>query len=109
MSVKSWAAAHRHKGGIIKYLYDKVKALDSASGGDETDIAAIKEAIGKASGDGAGGILKDIKDIKDAIGKASGDGAGGILKDISDINTAIGDDATEGTIKGRIYALEDHS
>lgn len=85
MSIKSWPAAHRHKGGIIKYLYDKVKALDSASGGDETDIAEIKEAIGKASGQGAGGILKDVKDIQDAIG----------------------DEETEGTILARIKALED--
>lgn len=52
MSIKSWPAAHRHKGGIIKYLYDKVKALDSASG----DIAEIKEAIGDASDPAEGTI-----------------------------------------------------
>ena len=79
MSVKGWAEAQRHEGGIIKYLYDKVKALDSASGGDETDIEAIKEAIGKASGQGAGGILKDVKDINDAIGDASAPAEGTIL------------------------------
>ena len=28
MSVKGWVEAQRHEGGIIKYLYDKVKALD---------------------------------------------------------------------------------
>ena len=57
MSVKGWAEAHRHEGGIIKYLYDKVKALDSASGGDETDIAEIKAAIGDASEPAEGTIL----------------------------------------------------
>ena len=86
MSVKGWADAHRHEGGIIKYLYDKVKALDTAQGGDDTDIASIKEAIGKASGQGAGGILKDVKDIQDAIGDPT--------------------NPAEGTIEARLYALE---
>lgn len=86
MSVKGWAEAQRHEGGIIKYLYDKVKALDSASGGDETDIAEIKAAIGKASGQGAGGILKDVADINTAIGDAS--------------------EPAEGTILARLAALE---
>ena len=85
MSVKGWVDAHRHEGGIIKYLYDKVKALDTAQGGDDTDIASIKEAIGKASGQGAGGILKDVKDIQDAIGTES----------------------TENSILARIKALEE--
>ena len=89
MSVKGWAEAHRHEGGIIKYLYDKVKALDTASGGDESDIASIKEAIGKASGQGAGGILKDVADIQTAIGDAS--------------------EPAEGTILARIAALESKS
>ena len=62
-----------------------MKALDTASGGDESDIASIKEAIGKASGQGAGGILKDVKDIQDAIG----------------------DEDTAASILGRIKALED--
>ena len=86
MSVKGWAEAQRHEGGIIKYLYDKVKALDSASGGDESDIASIKEAIGKASGQGAGGILKDVKDIQDTLGDPT--------------------NPAEGTIEARLYALE---
>ena len=67
------------------YLFDKIVALEGATGGDETDIASIKETIGKASGDGAGGILKDVKDVKDAIGSES----------------------TEGSILARIKALED--
>lgn len=81
----SWEAAQRVKGGVLKYLYNKVAALETASGGDETDIASIKEAIGKASGQGAGGILKDIADIK----------------------AAIGDETTEGTILYRVKTLED--
>lgn len=86
MSVKGWIEANNHKGGIIRYLYDKVVALDSASGGDETDIAEIKAAIGKASGQGAGGILKDVADINTAIGDAS--------------------EPAEGTILARLAALE---
>lgn len=80
-----YAEAQRYEGGIIKYLFDKIVALEGATGGDETDIASIKETIGKASGDGAGGILKDVKDVKDAIGSES----------------------TEGSILARIKALED--
>ena len=86
MSVKGWAEAHRYTGGIIRYLYDKVKELDTAQGGDDTDIASIKEAIGKASGAGAGGIVKDVKDIKDTLGDPT--------------------DPAEGTIEARLYALE---
>lgn len=59
--------------------------MDSANTGENTDIGNIKEAIGKASGEGAGGILKDVKDVKDAIGTES----------------------TEGSILARIKALED--
>ena len=86
MSMKGWAEAHRYKGGIIRYLYDTVSALVAAQSGDDTEIAEIKEAIGKASGAGAGGILKDVKDIKDTLGDPT--------------------DPAEGTIEARLYALE---
>ena len=66
-------------------LYKVLQDLDSANTGEGTDISDIKEAIGKASGDGAGGILKDVKDIQDSLG----------------------DEDTEGTILARIKALED--
>ena len=66
-------------------LYKVLQDLDSANTGEGTDISDIKEAIGKASGEGAGGILKDVKDIQDALG----------------------DEDTEGTILARIKALED--
>jgi len=90
-------------------LYKVLVDLDSANGGETIDITAIKEAIGKASGDGAGGILKDIADIKEAIGSATGESPSGIAKDVSDVKTAIGSETTEGTILARIKALEDAS
>jgi len=81
MSVKGWAEAQRHKGGIIKYLYDKIVALDAASGGDETDITALKTTVGNSSS--------------------------GLVKKVADVENAIGDEDTEGTILARIKALED--
>ena len=107
MSVKGWAEAQRHEGGIIKYLYDKVKALDTASGGDESDIAAIKAAIG-TDDTTAGGLKKRCADIETAIGASTSGSETGLHKDIKDINTAIGDpaDPAEGTILARLAALE---
>lgn len=43
MGIKGWAEAQNYKGGIIKYLYDKVKALDSASGDSSELTAKIEE------------------------------------------------------------------
>ena len=34
MVMKGWVEAQNYKGGIIRYLYEKVKALDAAEGGD---------------------------------------------------------------------------
>ena len=82
MSVKGWIEANNYKGGIIRYLYDKVVALDTASGGDETDITNLKTAVG----DSDGGLVKDVADIQTAIGDAS--------------------EPAEGTILARIAALE---
>ena len=78
---------HLFYGGKIQKerLYKVLEDLDSANGGESTDISNIKEAIGKASGEGAGGILKDVADVKDAIGSES----------------------DEGSILARIKALED--
>ena len=106
--MKGWAAAHRHKGGIIKYLYDKVKSLDSAQGGDDTDIAEIKAAIGKSTSGSETGFYKDIKDINTAIGVATSGSETGLHKDIADILAAIGDPANpaSGTILYRIAELE---
>ena len=108
MSMKGWAAAHRHKGGIIKYLYDKVKSLDSAQGGDDTDIAEIKAAIGKSTSGSETGFYKDIKDINTAIGVATSGSETGLHKDIADILAAIGDpaDPASGTILYRLAELE---
>ena len=80
MVMKGWAEAQNYPGGIIKYLFDKVKALDNASGGDESDIAALEEVVGD----------------KDS----------GLVKDVADIQTAIGDEDTPGSILARIAALE---
>ena len=106
--MKGWAAAHRHKGGIIKYLYDKVKSLDSAQGGDDTDIAEIKAAIGKSTSGSETGFYKDIKDINTAIGVATSGSETGLHKDIADILAAIGDpaDPASGTILYRLAELE---
>lgn len=59
----SWEAAQRVKGGVLKYLYNKVAALETASGGDETDIAAIKAAIGDETTEGT--ILYRVKTLED--------------------------------------------
>ena len=67
-TIKGFAAAQRHKGGFDKWVYDMIVALSNGETSDSTAINEIKEAIGKASGEGAGGILKDVKDVKDAIG-----------------------------------------
>lgn len=64
MSMKGWAEAQNYPGGIIKYLFDKVKSLDSASGGDESDIAELKEVIGDESTKGS--ILARLKALEDA-------------------------------------------
>ena len=63
MVMKGWAEAQNYPGGIIKYLFDKVKSLDGASG-DESDIAELKEVIGDESTEGT--ILARIKALEDA-------------------------------------------
>ena len=99
MSVKGWIEANNHKGGIIRYLYDKVVALDSASGGDETDISALKTTVG----DNNSGLVKDTNDLKTTVGDADS----GLVKDVAANKTAIGSEETEGSILYRIKALED--
>ena len=86
-------------------LYKVLQDLDSANTGENTDISDIKEAIGKASGEGAGGILKDVADIKASIG-TDDTTDGSLKKRCKSIETAIGTEDTEGTILARIYALE---
>lgn len=81
MSMKGWVEANRAKGGIIRYLFNKVKSLDAAVGTDTTDITALKNTVGDADS--------------------------GLVKDVADVKTAIGDESTEGTILARIKALED--
>ena len=74
---------HLFFGGRIQKerLYKVLEDLDSATGGEATDISALEEVVG--------------------------DNTGGLVKDVADIKTAIGDASTEGTILARIKALED--
>lgn len=89
---------------INRRLLARIVALEEGETGETADITALKTAVG----DNSSGLVKDVADIKSAIG-ADDTTAGSLKKRCKDIETAIGDDATEGTIKGRIYALEDHS
>ena len=57
MTVKSSMDAQRHKGGPVKYLYDKLVELDS-SGKD------LEELIGDEDTEGT--ILARIKALEDA-------------------------------------------
>lgn len=60
MTVKSWMDAQRHKGGPVKYLYDKLVELDSSS----KDIEDLEELIGDEDTEGT--ILARIKALEDA-------------------------------------------
>ena len=99
MSMKGWVEANRAKGGIIRYLFNKVKSLDAAVGTDTTDITALETTVGDADS----GLVKDVNTLKTTVGDADS----GLVKDVSDVKTAIGDESTEGTILARIKALED--
>ena len=96
---------HLFFGGKInkKRLYQILEDLDSANGGESTDISALETVVG----DSSSGLVKDVTDIKTAIGTSTSGSETGFYKDIVDINTAIGDESTEGTILARIKALED--
>ena len=85
---------------INRRLYELIV---KAEGGDAAAIKDLKDAIGSETT--ANTILKRIKDVEGAIG-ADDTTAGSLKKRCKDIETAIGTDSTEGSIKGRIYALE---
>lgn len=59
MTVKSWMDAQRHKGGPVKYLYDKLVELDSSS-----KVEDLEELIGDEDTEGT--ILARIKALEDA-------------------------------------------
>ena len=110
---------HLFFGGKLnkKRLYEILKDLDAANGGETTDITALKTTVGDANGglvkdtsalkttvgDSTGGLVKDVVDLETAIGDATS----GLVKDVADIETAIGDESTKGSILARIKALED--
>lgn len=62
MTVKSWMDAQRHKGGPVKYLYDKLVELDSSS-----KVEDLEELIGDEETEGT--ILARIKALEDASQK----------------------------------------
>lgn len=105
MSLKSWAEAQRHKGGVVKYLYDVMVSDDSSGAAVAGRVTALETAVGKASGEGAGGIAKDVADAKAAIG-TDDTTEGSLKKRCKAIETAIGDEDTAASILGRIKALE---
>ena len=80
--------------------------LVKAEAGDAAAIKALADKIGDDTT--ANTILKRLKDVEASIG-ANDTTAGSLKKRCKDIETAIGTDDTPNTIKGRIYALEDHT
>ena len=108
--MKGWVEANRAKGGIIRYLFGKVKSLDATVGGADSGLAKdmkdVKAAIG-TDDTTAGGLKKRCKTIETAIGDNTTGEETGIYKDIADLVAAIGDESTASSILGRIKALED--
>ena len=104
---------------INRRLLRKILALEAKVGSEDLDIGALETAVG----DDNSGLIKDVADLKTAVGSSSGglvkavgdletavgDADSGLVKGVADINTEIGTDDTPATIKGRIYALEDHT
>ena len=99
---------HLFYGGKIQKerLYEVLKDLDSANGGDASDISALETVVG----DSSKGLVKDVADAQSditALETTVGDSSSGLVKDVADIETAIGDESTANSILGRIKALED--
>lgn len=92
---------HLFYGGKIQKerLYEVLKDLDDANGGETTDITALKTTVG----DNTKGLVKKTTDLETAVG----DNSSGLVKGVADINTAIGDEDTVGSILYRLKALED--
>lgn len=92
---------HLFYGGKIQKerLYKVLEDLDSANGGETTDITALKTTVG----DNTKGLVKKTNDLETAVG----DNSSGLVKGVTDINTAIGDEDTVGSILYRLKALED--
>ena len=80
---------HLFFGGKLnkRRLYNILEDLDSANGGEASDITALETTVG----DSKSGLVKDVADAQ---------------SDITALETAIGDESTEGTILARIKALE---
>lgn len=82
---------HLFFGGKInkKRLYQVLEDLDSANGGESSDISALETVVG----DENSGLVKDMASAQ---------------TDITAIETAIGDAETEGSILYRLAQLEDN-
>ena len=63
-------------------------------------ILALEAKVGNVD-------ISDLEEDVDALKTAVGGKSSGLVKDVADIEADIGTDTTEGTIKGRIKALED--
>ena len=74
MTIKGFAAAHRHKGGFEKWVYDMIVSLTSGESTDGAAIKAIEDAIGDESTEDT--ILYRIKALETAAA-GSGSGSGG--------------------------------
>ena len=74
---------HLFFGGKInkKRLYQVLEDLDSANGGEATDISALETVVG----DDKGGLVKDVADIQTAIGDASEPAEGTILYRLAEL------------------------
>lgn len=73
--------------------------IDAAVAGDSSiaeDVAALKTAVGSASGDDAGGIAKDVADLQAAVGDAAT--ASTLVYDVADIKTYISEILTANSL-----------
>ena len=64
MSVKGWIEANNYRGGIIRYLYDTLKALDGSASTEASKVTALETAVGDEDTEGT--ILYRIKALEDA-------------------------------------------
>lgn len=72
--MKSWAEAHRYPGGILKYLYDTVKGLDTGATNNTTNDTALAnrvQALEKILSTDISFTVKDDQSTPEAIENAT--------------------------------------
>ena len=93
---------HLFYGGKIQKerLYKVLEDLDTANGGESTDIGALKTTVG----DSSSGLVKDVADLKNTVGGNDS----GLTGDLGELAELIGDSTNpaEGTILYRLAQLE---